>query len=138
MLSYTVCVCVFVSAAAAGLRKGQPDQRKHQTDRDAQARYDPAPFSVKKSKTQIFMWCDSLVHRLTRCVCVFVSELEHLQEQLQTSEAEEKENRQVELQRSVRSKRGKVQKKEELGESELVQEDANVSHPYPKKSSEYL
>lgn len=63
-----------------------------------------------------------------------MSELEHLQEELQRTEAEEKENRQVELQRStVRSRRGRRQKQEEQGESEPVQEDAKVSLLPPKK-----
>lgn len=60
---------------------------------------------------------------------MFVLELEHLQEECQRREAEEKENRQVEIQRStVRSRKGRRQ--QELGETQLVQnfqEGAKVS-----------
>lgn len=67
------------------------------------------------------------VNQLTKNV--FVLELEHLQEEYQRREAEEKENRQVEIQRStVRSRRGKRQPK--LGESQpeqKFQEGAKVS-----------
>lgn len=60
---------------------------------------------------------------------VFVLELKRLQEECQRREAEEKENRQVEFQRStIRSRRGKRQ--QEMGESQQLQnfqEGAKVS-----------
>lgn len=77
------------------------------------------------------MW---LVNQMTKNV--FVLELERLQEECQRREAEEKENRQVEIQRStVRSRRGRRQ--QELGESvnsqqlQNFQEGAKVSLHWP-------
>lgn len=62
---------------------------------------------------------------------MFVLELEHLQEEFQRREEEEKENRQVEIQGSgVRSKRVGRRQQQELGESQLFQtfqEGAKVS-----------
>lgn len=66
---------------------------------------------------------------------MFVLELEHLQEEFQRTEAEEKENRQVEIQGSrVRSKRVGRRQQQELGESQLLQtfqEGVKVSLNWP-------
>lgn len=61
-------------------------------------------------------------------VFVFFLEVEHLQEELQRRDAEEKENRQVEIQRSiVRSTRGRRQQQEESHPVQNLQEEAKVS-----------
>ncbi|TNN03421.1 hypothetical protein fugu_000450 [Takifugu bimaculatus] len=84
-------------------------------------------------------WCqekDKVIDKGLRQTETLRREVEHLQEELQRRDAEEKENRRVEIQRStVRSTRGRRQQQEESQPVQNLQEDAKRLPVTPLTSS---